>query len=52
MRPYQVTVLTAKGSSSYIALASNSIAAVSDALGIYPDARGISAKPVKTSILG
>lgn len=48
-RPYQVTVLTGDGRSSFIALARNGAYAVCDALNHYPSAREISAKPIAHS---
>lgn len=48
LRPYQMRVHTPQGTSSYIALAANGVAATCDALGIYPGARSITAKPVTT----
>lgn len=47
-KTYHVTVHTPQGRSCYIALARNGVAAVCDALGIYPGARAIAAKPVNT----
>lgn len=43
---YHVTVFTPQGSNSYIAIARNGVAAVSDALGLFPGARSVKAKPV------
>jgi hypothetical protein len=52
MRSYQVTVHTAEGRNCYITKAQSDSAAVSDTLGFYPAARGISAKPVTTTVIG
>lgn len=47
-RPYHVTVYTPQGSNSYIAIARSGVAAVSDALRLFPDARSVAAKPINT----
>ena len=52
MHSYHVTVVTAHSSCSYITQASTGVAAVSHALGQFPQARKVSAKPVATRILG
>lgn len=48
MRNYYITVHTAEGCSCYIAIARTGLLAVSDALGQFPDARRVSAKPLRT----
>lgn len=45
-RSYHITVTTPEGSNSYIAIANNGVAAVSDALGFFPNARSVVAKPI------
>lgn len=52
MHHYQVTVRTPGGSSTFIALARNGAAAVANALGLFPAARCIKAKPITTRALG
>lgn len=52
MHSYHVTVVTSQSSCSYITQASTGAAAVSDALGQFPHARKVTAKPVTTRILG
>lgn len=47
-KPYQVTVLTPQGCSSYITLATGGSDAISHALGQFPGLRKASAKPVNT----
>lgn len=51
MHHYQVTVHTSKSSSTFIAIARNGAAAVSDALSLFPAARCVKAKPITTHIL-
>lgn len=46
LRAYQITVHTPNGRTSYIAPARNGIHAVSEALGMFPNAKAAKAKPV------
>ena len=45
-QPYHVTVHTPEGRTSYITSARNGVHAVSEALGMFPNAKAAKAKPV------